>query len=178
MKKTRFITFGVFIIGAIGLILTSLFVPNDFWVVTILCLVLSFVVFVPGLLDPHLNQHLRVSVLVIGLLFFIASMVGILLTETNLPVEVFCLIFAILEIINGVAEFLEGFEMITEKNYVMGALFIVDALIEIVLGILMSIERHATLRTHVILISSDLVFEGIIKLINEYVEERKGIKSE
>ena len=58
----------------------------------------------------------------------------------------------------------------------MGVLFAFDAIFEFVLGVLMSIERHATLRTHVTLIGADLAFEGIIKLINEFVEEKKGIQ--
>ena len=178
MKRNRFITFGIFAVGGIVLILSSLFIPSNFFVVVVFCLVLAVVVFVPGLLDSHLNQNLRVALLVIGLLFFIAAMVGLLLEDDNLPVWVYCIIFAILEIINGVAELFEGIDIIREKNYVMGVLFIIDALIEITLGILMSIEREESLRTHVILISVDLFFEGTIKLINEYVEERKGIHHE
>lgn len=174
-KRNRFITFGVFALGGIVLILSSLFVPSNFYVVFILCFVLALVVIIPSLLDPHLKDYLRLALFIIGLLFFLGAMVGLLLNEINLPVPVYCVIFASLEIINGIAEFLEGVDIIKEKNYVMGALFIVDALIEIVLGILMSIEREETLRTHVILISADLFFEGIVKLINEYVEERRGI---
>lgn len=175
MKRNRFIAFGSFLLGGIALILSSLFIQEDFFIIVVLCLVLSFVTIIPTLLDPHLHPNLRVTSLIIGLFFFIASMVGLLIHEENLPPYVYCLIFAILEMINGVAELNEGVAIIKEKNYVMGVLFIIDALIEITLGILMSIERHSTLRTHVILISADLFFEGTIKLINEYVEERRGV---
>ena len=176
MKRNRFISLGAFVIGGIALILSSLFIKNNHTVVSILCFVLAVVVFLPALLDTRVHPNLRVTLLVIGLLFLIASMFGLLIDEENFPTSIYCLIFAILEIINGIAELNEGVEIIKQKNYVMGILFIIDALIEITLGVLMSIERHATLRTHVILISADLFFEGIIKLINEYVEERRGIQ--
>ena len=175
MKRNRFITFGIFVLSGVALLLTSLFVPSDFYVAVILCFVLSLVVFIPGWLDPHLNFNLRITILVVGLLFFIASMLGLLLHEDNFPVWVFCIVFAILEVINGITELNEGVIIIKEKNYVMGVLFIIDALFEIVLGVLMIIERQEALRSHVILISIDLFFEGTIKLINEYVEERRGI---
>lgn len=175
MKRNRFICFGVFVLGGIALLLSSLFVPSDFYVCTILCFVLFLVVFIPGWLDPHLNFNLRITILVVGLLFFLASLVGLLIHEENFPVWVFCIVFAVLEIINGITELNEGVAIIKEKSYVMGILFIVDALFEIVLGILMVFERQEALRSHVILISIDLFFEGTIKLINEYVEERRGI---
>ena len=174
MKRNRFITFGIFVLGGISLLL-FLLIKSDYLIVGLLCLVLALVVFIPALLDPHLNKNLRVALLVIGLLFFIASMLGFLLEEEAFPVTIYCLVLAVLEIINGIAELLEGVETIKEKNYVMGILFIVDALIEITLGILMSFERNETLRLHVTLISADLFFEGTIKLINEYVEERRGV---
>ena len=175
MKRNRFIAFGTFLLGGAALIISSLLIPEDFFLIVVLCLVLALVTFIPTLLDPHIHKNLRITSLIIGLLFFIASMVGLLIHEENLPPYVYCLIFAILEIINGIAELNEGVAVIKEKNYVMGILLVIDALIEITLGILMSIERHSTLRTHVILISADLFFEGTIKLINEYVEERRGI---
>lgn len=176
MLKNRFITFGIFLLGGFTLILASQFMDSDYYIVVTLCFVLSLVVFIPGILDPHLHPRLRLFVLFVGVLFFIASLFGLLLNEDSFLISIYCLIFAILEILNGILELNEGVAMIKEKNYVMGVLFIIDALFEVTLGILMSIERHSTLRTHVILISADLIFEGTIKLINEYVEERKGIR--
>ena len=175
MKRNRFITFGVFVLGGAILILSVLFNTNNFYIVSTLCFVLFLVVFIPTLLDPHLKYFLRISLLVIGLFFLLASLVGLLIHEENLPTHTYCLIFALLEVLNGVAEFCEGVDIVKEKNYVMGALFIVDALIEITLGVLMTIERDETLRIHITLISADLFFEGIIKLINEFIEERRGI---
>ena len=175
MKRNRFIVFATFVIAGIILILTSQFLDDDFKIVAVLCFALSAVTLVSALLDPHLNDYLRLATIVVGLLFLIAFATGLLVTEENMPVSVFCLIFAILEIVNGVFEMNEAIGLIKEKNYVMGALFVIDSIIELVLGVLMSIERHSTLRTHVILISADLFFEGTIKLINEYIEERRGV---
>ncbi len=175
MKKNRFISFGIFLLGAIVLILVSNFVPDDYYLISILCFVLAVVTFVPTILDPHLNYSLRLTIMVVGLLFFIASMLGLLLEQDSFPLTVYCLVFAIIEIINGIFELNEAVALIKEKNYVMGILFILDSLIEVVLGILMVIERHSTLRLHITLIASDLAFEGTIKLINEYVEDRRGV---
>lgn len=175
MKKNRFISFGIFLLGAIVLIFVSNFVPDDYYLTSILCFVLAVVTFVPAILDSHLNYSLRLTIMVVGLLFFIASMLGLLLEQDSFPLAVYCLVFGIIEIINGIFELNEAVALIKEKNYVMGILFILDSLIEVVLGILMVIERHSTLRLHITLIASDLAFEGTIKLINEYVEDRRGV---
>lgn len=175
MKRNRFIVFATYIIAGVVLILTSLFLDSDHRVVSVLCFALATVTLVGGILDSHKDDYLRVAIIITGLLFLIAFALGMLLNEENMAVHIYCLVFAILEIINGVFEMNEAVALFKEKNYVMGVLFAIDAIIEVVLGILMSIERHATLRKHVILIAADLFFEGTIKLINEYVEEKRGI---
>lgn len=176
MGKSRYVVFATFMVMAVSLVLLSILYERDFLLVSFLCFALAAVTLVSAILDKHINERLRMCIMITGLLFVIAFAIGPLLTADNLPISIYCLIFAILEIINGIFEFNEAVDLIKEKNYVMGVLFAVDAIFEFVLGILMSIERHSTLRHHVILIAADLVFEGIIKLINEFVEEKKGIQ--
>ena len=173
MKASRFITLGIFFAGGIILLLLTNFMSDDFYLASLLCLVLAIATFVPSFLDEHIHDKLKLILLVIGLLFFIASMVGLWLEEQNLPIHIYCLIFAILEIINGIAELNEAVALIKHKNIVMGILFVLDALFEVVLGILMVIERHETLHLHVTLIACDLFFEGTIKFINTFVEEKR-----
>ena len=173
MKKSRFIVFGVFILAGIVLILCSQFLKSDFYLASALCFVLALVIIVSGFLDPHLNDYLRVAVLVVGLLFIIGFAVGPLVTEQNLSVFVYILIFSILELLNGITELIEAIAIFKHKSYVMGVLFTIDAVFEVVLSILLIVEGQHALRTHVILISADLFFEGTIKLINQYVEDRK-----
>ena len=81
--------------------------------------------------------------------------------------------FSILELLNGITELIEAIAIFKHKSNVMGVLFTIDAVFEVVLSILLIIEGQHALRTHVILISADLFFEGTIKLINQYVEDRK-----
>ena len=173
MGKSRYITFGTFLIGGIVLILCSQFLKSNFYLASALCFVLAVVTFVSGILDKHLNDYLKVTILVIGLLFLIAFAVGPLVTEENLSLFAYCLIFSILEIINAITELNEAVVLFKHKSYLMGVLFTIDALFELILGILLIIEGQHALRTHVILISIDLFFEGTIKLINSFLEDKR-----
>lgn len=175
MKKARFIVFGTFILAGIALLLLTLFLKNDFYLVSLLLLLLAVSAIIGAYFDPHINEYLRVAFVVIGLLFFIASMLGLLLKEDIMSVSIYCLVLAILEIINGVAKCIESYEMLKEKNY-MGIAFAIDALFEIVIGALMVFEKDATLHLHSTLISGALMYEGIIKLINEYIEDKRDLK--
>ena len=60
----------------------------------------------------------------------------------------------------------------------MAFLFLIDSLFEIAIGILMVIELSASLRMHMILVGGDAIYEGIIKFINEILEEKKGLVDE
>lgn len=172
MKKNRFIVFGAFVLGGIALLLMTRFYKDYFYLVSFLMLLIAVIGITNALLDPHLNPYLRVAFLVISLLFLIGSMVGLLIKEDNMPLPIYCLILGILEIINGGAELTEAWHLLKEKNFIWIP-FALDALFEVVLGILMVIERDETLRFHTTLISIDLMVEGTLKLINEFVEDKR-----
>ena len=174
MKRNRFIIFGAFLIGGGVLLLLTFLFKYDFYLVSFMLFILFAISIIGALFDQHINPYLRVAFLVVGLLFLIASMVGLLIKEDNLELPIYCLILAILEIINGCAESVETYHLFKEKNK-MWILLAIDSLFEIVLGVLMVFEKHETLRLHSTLIAADLFFEGTIKFINEYVEDKRGI---
>ena len=173
MRKNRFIVFGAFLFGGGILLLLTFLFKDDFYLVSSILFILFTLSVIGALLDLRINQYLRVAFLVIGLLFLIASMIGLLIKEENLELPIYCLILAILEIINGCVESVEAYHLFKEKNK-MWILIAIDSISEIVLGVLMVFERHETLRFHSILIAADLFFEGAIKFINEFVEDKRG----
>ena len=93
------------------------------------------------------------------------------MANITLEIALYCVFLGSLDLFKGIVKLIEAGMMQKERNK-MCYLFFVDSLVEIVLGVLMIIELNATIRTHVVLIGIDIVYEGIIKFINEYVEAK------
>lgn len=170
---SRYLTFGAFILSAIGLILLAIFNATDFTVISLLMLITALVTVISTFLDEHIQPKLRMTFYMLGMVMVIISFVGFAISEEVLSVNTYCIFYGVIEAISGGVKVYEGIVIIKEKNK-MGYLFVIDGLIEMVLGILMIIERQEGLRTHLILIAADKVYEGSIKLINTYVEDKKG----
>ena len=175
MQKNRIILFSVFMVVATALLICGVWFPYNFYLAIILSSALAIVVLALAFFDPHMDKRLRIGLYVIGASFAVITLVGLIATEKNISLPTYCLLFAILEVICGAAKIIEAVLVLKEGNK-MGIAFIADAIFETVLGLLMVIEKHQTLRTHIILISIDLYFEGIVKFINEMVEVKKGIQ--
>ena len=174
MKRNRFIVFGAFVLGGIALLLLAILYKEDYNLLSLLLLFLSIVTILGAMLDSHINPYLRNAFLVIGLLFLAASALGLLLTEEKMSLPIYCIVLAVLEIINGIIKCFEVYHLFKEKNYMFIA-FAIDALFEIAIGTMMIFEKNETLRLHTILISIGLMCEGTAKLVNEFVEDKKGI---
>ena len=168
--------FSTFVLASLALVLFSLFFSSDFHLVAIAFLLVSIVTLISTFLDPHIYRQLRIIFYVIGGGLLAASIAGFILTELNISVEAYCIVYAIMEIISGGVKVFEGIIILKEKNK-MGILFIIDGLIEVALGTQMAIEKEEGLRIHLYLIASDKLYEGIIKLINAFVED-KMLKAE
>ena len=175
-RRDKFITFGVFILGATGLILLSLFLPSDFYLVSLTFLIVGLITIVSGLLDKDVRESTRLVILILGLLYFVFSMIGLLFTETNLSVPLYCIFLGSLDIVKGLGEIVEVVNKFKRKN-MMAIAFLIDGLIDLVLGILMVIEKDSTLRLHVNLIAGDCYFECIIRIIDEAIAEKKRLRN-
>ena len=171
MKNIKYIIFVIFLLGGTALILLSNFFPNEYHLVSLLSLIMGIITISTALLDLHLDKRVKILTIIVGLLFAINPLIGLILKEETYSIETYCMVFAIIEICNGIMEMSEALLLLKEKNN-MWVAFLIDAFIEIILGMLMIRERDETLRTHVILIGMDLYFEGFIKFINKILEER------
>ena len=107
MKRNRFIVFGAFVLGGIALLLLAILYKEDYNLLSLLLLFLSIVTILGAMLDPHINPYLKNAFLVIGLLFLAASALGLLLTEEKMSLPIYCIVLAVLEIINGIIKCFE-----------------------------------------------------------------------
>ena len=176
-KFFRYFIFAAFLLVSAALVLLSTLFPSDFHLLALTFLLVSIVTIVSTFLDAHIAKQLRILFYILGGILLASSIVGFILTELNLSVDAYCTVYALMEIISGVVKVYEGITIVREKNK-MGFFFIIDGLIEIALGILMTIEKQEGLRTHVYLVAADKVYEGAIKFINEFIEDKRGVVEE
>ena len=173
MAKNRIIPFVTFLVAATVCIILCRFLASDYYLVASVCIAFATAILIPSYLEEHLNSRLRIILFLISGLLLVLALLSLVMTEANLDLKTFCLFFAIIELINGIAEVFEGIFLLKKKDYLAFALF-VSALLEIVLGVLMIFERHETLRLHMYLLGANLYFEGIAKFVSETIKERKG----
>lgn len=176
-KVSRYFLLFAFLLVATFLVLCAIFFPGDIHLVATAFLLVSFITLLSTFLDRHIEKRLRIIFYVLGGILLVASIVGFVLTETQISTDAYCLVYAILEITSGVVKIYEGITIVKEKNK-MGYLFILDGIIEAGLGIMVAIEKEEGLKMHLYYIAADKVYEGIIKFINSIIEEKKGIIKE
>lgn len=174
-KYHRYIVLVSFLIGAILLFIFSQTFKSRHNLVTAVFLTISIVTFIGTIFDHKVMRYIRFLLLGTSIAFLVMSFVGLTLKETRLEVELYCLILGIFDIVKGLIKIGEAIYVLKDKNK-MGYLFLLDAAVEILLGVLMCIELEETLRTHVILIGINILYEGVMKFINEFVEDKLGQK--
>lgn len=167
----RYINFAGFLISAALFIYFAIEFASDFHLVAIAFLVTSLVTLESTFFDYHIEKKFRITFYVLGILLLIISITGFILTETRISVDAYCIVYAVMEIGSGLVKVYEGSMIIKAKNK-MGYFYVIDGIIEIVLGTLMAIEQQEGLRTHLIFIAADKIYEGLIKFINSFVEDK------
>lgn len=171
MKRNRIIVLIVFLVFGIALLPDSQLIKSEHSLTAMTFFSIAFVTLIGAVLDSKVNKVIRFSLIGLSLVYMALGFVGQFTDEYALEITVYCLILGIADIVKSLVKIIEASIMLKEKNK-MCILFFIDSLIELTLGILMCVEFNEALRLHVILISMDMIFEGIIKFINEYVEER------
>ncbi len=181
MKKTvnkdRITSLITFLIGGAVLILLSNSFDDLRSLLALTFGLLAALTFIGTILDPHCEKETRIALHILSGASLLFCIFGMMIHEDVLSLDTYCLIFGIYGIVKGVVKTYEAINIFREKNK-MAFLFLIDSLFEIVIGILMVIELSASLRTHMILIGGDAIYEGIIKFINEILEEKKGLVDE
>ena len=122
--------------------------------------------------DTHINKVVRQMLIVTSIAFVLVALLGVWL-KGKINVGTYCIIFGTIEALTGAAKIVEAIDLIKNKHK-MGFAFLCDAIIEVVLGVLMIIEKDERLVLHINLIAADKIYEGAIKLINMEIHERKN----
>ena len=170
-KIGKYIILVVFAIVGFALFVCSYAIENDRALVASTFFLTALTTFLGAYLDPRLNKFIRATFIAISFACLALGFFGIFMANITLEIALYCVFLGSLDLFKGIVKLVEAGMMQKERNK-MCYLFFVDSLVEIVLGVLMIIELNATIRTHVVLIGIDIVYEGIIKFINEYVEAK------
>ena len=177
MSRERITSLITFLLGGLVLILLSFSYQDDRSLLSLTFLMLAALTFIGTILDPHCEKETRIALHICSGISFVFCVIGMMIDEGSLSLDHYCMMFGIYGIIKGVVKTYEAINIFREKNK-MATLFLIDSLFEIAIGILMLIELSASLRMHVILVGGDAIYEGIIKAINERLEEKKGLVDE
>ena len=174
MSRDRVTQLVVYIVAGIVLILLSQSFQTDVSLLALTFGLLAAITFIGTILDPRCKNYIRAALHVTSFIFLICCVLGMMVQKDWFTLDRYCVLFGILGIIKGSVKLVESLYIFKDKNK-MAFLFLADSLFEIVIGVLMCIEVSEALRMHVILIGGDAIYEGIIKFINEYFEEKQAI---
>ena len=177
VTRDRLTSLIVFLVGGIVLILLSSTFDDARSQLALTFGLLAALTFIGTILDPHCEKETRVALHILSGAAIVFCMAGMMIRGEWFTVDKYCMLFGIYGIVKGLVKTYEAINIFKEKNK-MEFLFLSDSLFEIAIGILMLVELSASLRLHVFLIGADAIYEGVIKFINEYIEEKKGIVDE
>ena len=170
-KQNKFISLGISLLAATGLLFLGLFFKDNFYLISILLGIVALTVFANTFLDDFMDMKIRRLFYALALLFVVGALVGVLLTNQVMSVDVYSIVFGGLEIVSGIVKSFESIMTLIKKRKI-GIFMLIDGLAEIVMGILMLIEKEEALRLHVNLIVGEKIYEGVVKTINASLEEK------
>ena len=174
-KQNKYISLAISLIAAIGLLFLGLFFKDDYYLISILLGIVSLVVFANTILDDFMEMKMKVLFYSLSLIFAIGALLGVMLNKNIMNVTVYSIVFGGLEIISGMVKSFEAIMTLIKKRKI-GIFMLIDGLAEIVMGVLMIIEKEEALRLHVNLIVGEKIYEGTIKTINAALEEKHAGK--
>ncbi len=170
-KQNKFISLGISLSAAVALLFLGLYFKNNYFLISILLGIVAITVFANTFLDDFMEVQMRGLFYALALLFVIGSLVGVMLNEQVMSVDVYSLVFGGLEIVSGILKSFEAVMTLIKKRKI-GIFMLIDGVAEIVMGILMLIEKEEALRLHVNLIVGEKVYEGAVKTVNAFLEEK------
>ena len=173
MKRIkRFIVLACFLITAIACTLFATYLKDEFHVVSITLGLLGATTVITTILDPKVRGIIRYSLISMGGVFVLLGAIFSALLYGHVDLPIYCIIFGALHLVSGFIKTFETIDLFKEKNK-MAIFFLINVIVEFVLGILVIIECHHPVSTHVYLLATDVTYEGIVKFINEFVESKQ-----
>ena len=177
INRDRITSLVTFLIGGAVLILLSNSFDDLRSLLALTFGLLAALTFIGTILDPHCEKETRIALHVLSGVSLLFCIFGMMISGDKLSLDTYCLMFGVYGIVKGAVKTYEAINIFREKNK-LAFLFLIDSLFEIVIGILMVIELSSSLRLHMILVGGDAIYEGIIKFVNEILEEKKGLVDE
>ncbi len=177
MSRARIASLITFVTGGLVLVLLSFSYQDDFSLLALTFLMLAALTFIGTVLDPHCEKETRIALHICSVAALVFCILGMMIYKEWFTLDRYCMLFGIYGIVKGLVKTYEAINIFKEKNK-LAFLFLIDSLFEIAIGIMMLIELSSSLRLHVIFVGGDAMYEGIIKAVNEYLEEKKGLIDE
>ena len=177
MNRDRITSLVTFIVGGVVLIVLSSSFATERDLLALTFGLLAALTFIGTILDPHCEKETRIALHILSVASIVFCILGMMISADWFTLDRYCILFGIYGIVKGLVKTYEAINIFKEKNK-MAFLFLIDSLFEIAIGILMLVELSNSLRLHIFLVGADAIYEGIIKFINEYIEEKKGIVDE
>ena len=176
-RRDRIIVLFTMVLLGVIIILLSQSTSSQHNLLVIAFAILAVAIFISVALDHNCKTGLRIALFSLVVIAMIMTIIGFFLTEDKMNIQLFTIFLGSFDIASALAKGAEAFFILKEKNK-MGLLFLVSSIFELVIGIMMIIEKNATLELHAILIGSNLAYEGVIKFLNDLYEVKKGIHAE
>lgn len=138
-------------------------------IIAFTCLFIASATFISTIISSE-HEKMTYALYTLSLFYLVLSATGFIFKNYEFNVSVYCVLLGLTDLISGFVKAIEAAHELKEGRRI-GWLFVIDALIEGTLGVLMCIEKEHTLRTHIVLIASDCIYEGIIKYFkyDEYI---------
>ena len=177
--KLRKIIISLWYIAVAGaLIPIGLGLDNLNHIVAITCCLIASATFVSTFISSE-HEKMTYALYALSLFYVGLGTVGFIFKQYELNINVYCVLLGLTDCISAFVKAQEAIHELREGRKI-GFLFMLDAAIEMGLGIAMCIEKEETLRTHIVLIACDCVYEGIIKFFkyDEYIEYEEEHKDE
>ncbi|MCR5185087.1 MAG: hypothetical protein K6C32_03290 [Bacilli bacterium] len=162
MKIRNIIATITYILFGIAMIPIALFVVEKNVIIALTSLLLAVAVAISSI--THKGKFNYV-IYTLSLLFFVVASLPLIFRDGKLTTDTFCIIFGSSECVSGLVKIIEAVHLFNIKDK-MAVPFLLDSLFEIVLGVLMIIELEESVRSHVILIGIETMYEGTIKCIH------------
>lgn len=153
------------------LVALGLLLKNHYFLIIVLSMIMAATTYFTTYYDIHINKVIRQLLIFVSFAFVVVALVGVWF-KGHMDAATFSIVFGATEAFSGLIKIVEAIDLLRRKNKI-GFAFLCDALIEVVLGVLMIIEKDETLVLHVNLIAADKIYEGTIKLIHIILHERK-----
>ena len=178
MKKECIVLIVAHILAGVSLMLLSIFLKEDshhYNLMIIAFFIFSILSLLACALDENNKLPMRIAYCVVGLTAMIFGLI-LIMAKDKISIIAACIMMGVLEIINSGVKTEEIIHRIRLKDW-FGLLLMPSISAELVLGVILCIEKEPSIQLHLILIGVTLSYESVVlfafEFIAKYREKRK-----